>query len=259
MRLGVLRNPRATGNRGRPAPALPPGTVLAETGAPEETAAALAGLRRAGVDVVVVDGGDGTVRAAATHLAGPADDAAPPLAILPHGNTNLVARKLGWLAGAADLHALAAAPASTLAARVTRAAVFRLHFADGRPPPAGFIAGWGAYATATRIAGREIGHRHGAQVVAAVAVTLRRALIGAETAALRRGVRCELRAPDHPVVRAPRFLGIATTLPGPLVAGLEPFWGEGAGPLRWLDVTAPPRHLALALVARAAARLAPAG
>jgi len=30
------------------------------------------------------------------------------------------------------------------------------------------------------------------------------------------------------------------------VAGLEPFWGPGAEPLRWLDVTAPPRRLTLA-------------
>ena len=43
-----------------------------------------------------------------------------------------------------------------------------------------------------------------------------------------------------------RFLLLATTLDR-LMLGLRPFWGDGRGAVRWLDVQAPPRRLAAAL------------
>jgi len=249
MRLGVLRNPSSTVNRGRPSPPLPSGALLEETTRARETAAALMRLRRAGAEVIVVDGGDGTVRAAAADLAFAAAGAAAvdlPMAILPHGNTNLIARRLGWLRGAADLRWLAAGTPAGLTPWIRSRPVMRLRFANGRPPLAGFIAGWGAYAAGTRIAAEEVARRHRAQVAWALVTTLRRAVLGAEASALRRGVAVTLGAEGHAAARGPRFLGIVTALPGALTLGLEPFWGEGEGALRWLDIAAPPRRLALA-------------
>jgi hypothetical protein len=46
----------------------------------------------------------------------------------------------------------------------------------------------------------------------------------------------------------PRFLFMATTL-RKLMLGLWPFWGDGEGELRYLDIDAPPRRLATALPA----------
>ena len=43
-----------------------------------------------------------------------------------------------------------------------------------------------------------------------------------------------------------RLIGLATTLQRSLVAGMNPFWGEGPGPIRWLDVHAPGHRLVLA-------------
>jgi hypothetical protein len=60
----------------------------------------------------------------------------------------------------------------------------------------GFILGWGAYATGTRIARQEIAARGPGQAALAVVSTLRRALLGAGRRALRRGVATRILRPD---------------------------------------------------------------
>lgn len=97
-RVGLVLKP--VGRRGRRAHRLlaeslaacgaPPPLVLRTTiGSPGtiQTAA----LVRSGVDIVVVAGGDGTVRAAVPALAG----TGVPLAVLPTGTANLFARNMG--------------------------------------------------------------------------------------------------------------------------------------------------------------------
>jgi hypothetical protein len=246
MRPGVLRNPASTGNRGRPAVALPEGVLLAETDVRLGSAGALERLRDAGAEVIVIDGGDGTVREAVTRLPSVFGAFVPPIGILARGNTNLIARRLGAVRGTDGLaRLLAMTPAETV--RHSRTApVLTVAFADGRPPERGFIAGWGAYATGTRIGAEEISARHGSQVLRAVLATLARSLWGRDAAALRRGVPCTVEVDGCALPEAPRFLGMVTTLPGPLIGPLRPFWGSGRCALRWLDVVAPPRLLGLA-------------
>jgi hypothetical protein len=257
MRLGILRNPFSTGNLGRPPPALPEGAVLAKTAGHGDCAEALAHLAGAQPDLLVVDGGDGTVRDAISAFPEVFGESWPPLAVLAHGNTNLVARRLGAV-GSADLPRLAAMTPGELAIRIRSAPVLRIDFPGRGTTLRGFIAGWGAYATATRIGREEVAARHGAQVMRAVLATLRRALAGAEAAGLRRGVEAAFAAEGHPGVGGRRFLGVATTLPGPLLGPISPFWGGGEGPVRWLDVLAPPRRLALAAPLVALGRPTPA-
>lgn len=244
MRLGILRNPASTGNLGRPAPALPAEAVLAETAGPRDCADALATLGEARPDLILIDGGDGTVRDAISRFPAVFGGEWPPVAVMAHGNTNLVARRMGAVAPE-DLPRLAAMSASELAPRLRPTRVLRIDI-PGRPVLHGFIAGWGAYATATRIARDETAARHGAQVAVAAAATLRRALVGAEAARLRRGIACTCRPAGYPEAVGRRFLGIATSLPRRLIGPVSPFWGDGEGHVRWLDVLAPPRRLALA-------------
>lgn len=245
MRLGILRNPASTGNLGRPAPALPDGAVMAGTAGPRDCAAALARLADAGAGLIVVDGGDGTIRDAISRFPAVFGDDWPPVAVLAHGNTNLAARRLGAVR-ASDLPRLAAMSSGELARHLAPAPVLRIAVAGHEEPLHGFIAGWGAYAAATRIGREEITARHGAQIIAAAAATLRRTLAGREAAALRRGVDAAVHAEGHPQVHGRRFLGIATALPGRLIGPLSPFWGSGDGPVRWLDIAAPPYRLGLA-------------
>lgn len=234
MRIAVLRNPASSRNRGREAPAVPAGVRLVEPGL-EALAATLAALAAEGIDVLVVDGGDGTVREVVSRLDA-FGDRWPALGIMAQGNTNLVARKLGRVRGYDALAALEEAG---------EAPVLR---ADGLPggPVRGFICGWGAYATGTRIAVEEISARGGGQVMRAILATVRRALSGAEGRAIRAGIDARVAPEGHAAHPGRRVIGIATVLEGGLLPMVRPFWGGGAGPIRWLDVAAPARRLALA-------------
>ncbi|HET7410009.1 MAG TPA: diacylglycerol kinase family protein [Paracoccaceae bacterium] len=243
IRLGLLRNPASTGNLGRPPPALPDGVELAETAGPQDCEGALARLAEGRPDLLIIDGGDGTVRDAISRFPAIFGADWPAVAVIASGNTNLIARRLGAVTPG-DLPRLAAMSPADLSAWLRPAPVLRIDIRG--ETRRGFIAGWGAYATATRIGREEIAARHGAQVARAVMATLHRALVGAEAAALRRGVEAAFRADGHADAKGRRFLGIATTLPGRLMGPLSPFWGDGRGPVRWLDVLAPPRRLALA-------------
>jgi hypothetical protein len=66
----------------------------------------------------------------------------------------------------------------------------------------------------------------------------------------------EVAPDDRPALAGHRFLLLATSLDR-LMLGLWPFWGEGAGPVRWLDVAAPPKRLAAALWAARQGRPGP--
>lgn len=239
MRIAVLRNPHSTRNRGRDAPEPPAGVRLIAATDIATLGATLADECARGLDLLVIDGGDGTIREVVSRLPEAAGGAPPLLGILAHGNTNLIARKLGALPGYAALEGL---QRPELLIRSTP--LLRLDIEGQGAPLRGFICGWGAYATGTRIAVEEIEARGGGQVLRAVLATLRRALFGDE--GMRAGVDASFAALGHPVQHGGRFLGIATVLEGPLLAGLNPFWGGGQGALRWLDILSPAPRLALA-------------
>lgn len=234
--LAVLGNPASTANRRGRALHLPEGAVRAT---PQGTAAllrTLADWRAAGIGTLAIDGGDGTVREALSALGTVFGDAPPRVALLPRGNTNLFARKIGGWAGADALLRLAAG------AGVERRQ--RLLSVTGLAAGArcGLILGLGAYAQATAAAeGRRAGGAW--QVARAVAGTL---LGLALRPSRRQGVPLTLTVERRTTAEGRRLLLLATTAEGALMPGIAPFWGEGAGPVRWLDVLAPGRRLALA-------------
>lgn len=247
IRVGLLRNPSSTGNRAR-AFVPPPSDVLCidvhEIPALPE---ALARMKAAGVGVLAIDGGDGTVREAMTRAPDVFGTDLPRIAILPHGNANLVARSAGSLNGPAALARLAGMARAGVVPAGRQVTMLHVDFpGSAKSPMRGFIIGWGLYETGTRIAVEEIATRGSRQVVGAFLTTLRRALAGAEARAIRQGVAATIAIDDRAQPQGRRLIGIATTLPGKLMAGLSPFWGAGDGALRWLDVDAPGYRLALA-------------
>ena len=242
--IGLIRNPLSTRNRRRGTAEVTPGVTLYEATSREALMGALAELRAAGASLLIIDGGDGTVREVLTWLPSCWGESRPRLAILAHGNTNLIARKAGSVRGEEGLVRLLAAEreARLVERRLPVLTVER----EGAGTLRGFMMGWGAYATGTRLAAQEIAARGGGQVALAICATLRRALTGGEAMAIRRGIEAAVAVDGRAQPEGRRLVGLATTLPGTLVLGLRPFWGGGAGPLRWTDVAAPGYRLAFA-------------
>ncbi len=240
MKIAVLRNPFSTGNLNRPAPCYPEGVCVAETDAQITIADAVQRIVHENPDLLLIDGGDGTITTAISALIAQ-NQGVPPLGFIARGNTNLIARKTGGTVRPDDIPDLTARPQESLQHHLQQMPVLDIMIGAGKTRH-GFIVGWGAYTQATKTAIEELGTRHDLQVVAAIFATLRRTLFGAEAQALRRGINCRFVADDQEL--APdekRFIGVVTCFQGRLAAGVKPFRDRGNGPLRWLDITAPPR------------------
>lgn len=256
-RIGLIINPRSHANKSRPLD-----LAAAQARYPELRAAAPADLgtlrdillnfAEAGVDLLIVCGGDGTLRDVLSAFP-PAYAAQPPeLAILSAGNTNLAARVLGS-AGSGDA-ALDRLMRAVRAGRLHRKTcpVLEVSWPDepGRPPLLGFLFGAAGFTEAKTVANlvvRRRGFSHGLEVGATLLLTVIRTLLGRDSR-VRQGWSMSVAVGGRPAIVGKRFIVMATTLDH-LMLGLWPFWGRGAGGIRWLDIDAPPRRLAAGLLA----------
>lgn len=101
-RIALLSNPRSTGNiaqlpRIRAFCAEHPDVFHYEVEHAHQIGDAMRTIARVQPKLLVINGGDGTVQAALTelHNGGHFEGAAPPVAVLPSGKTNLIAMDLG--------------------------------------------------------------------------------------------------------------------------------------------------------------------
>lgn len=263
-RLGIISNPLSRAGRDNRARL---GAATADL--PHVEPASRAELRDAlrdfaarGVDLLAVQGGDGTLREVLTALPEGFGDSPPEIAVLAAGKTNLAARVLGTAGmGEAALNRLLdAAERETLRRRLLPVMEASRPGLDGEeaPPLRGLLFGAAAFTEGKKLAEAQL-HRRGVHDAAAVALALAGVALRAgldRGHALRAGVPMTVAADDLPKREGRRFLLLATTLDR-LMLGLRPFWGEGRGAVRWLDVLAPPRRLAAALWAGARGRPRP--
>ncbi len=251
-RVGIISNPlsrmlrKGRGGLGAQAAGLP----LAAPATLAELRTALAGFAAQGVNLLAVQGGDGTLREVLTALPTAFGDHPPDIALLATGKTNLAARVLGSAGPgeAALTRLLQAARCGTLRRRLLPVLEVARPGLHGTPPLSGLLFGAGAFTEAKLLADRAL-HRRGIHdrltVLLALSGVALRTLWGRD-ASLRAGAAMELAPDDLPPREGHRFLVLATPL-DQLMLGLWPFWGEGPGPVRWLDVAAPPQRLAAAL------------
>ncbi|GLK80315.1 diacylglycerol kinase family protein [Methylopila turkensis] len=249
-KLGVVANGRSWRNaRAKRAPAAPPGVAFE---APETIAGygpAMVRMREAGVDVLAVAGGDGTLRDVLSALGPAYGDTLPEIALAPLGKTNAAAGDVGSVGHGPDaLARLSAALAS--GAPFKRAVRRPLEVtADGRTLQ-GFVFGFGAFERATRLVNERVHSRGLAQrlgVAVGIAAAVRAALSGAERAEWRAGVPAAIGPDGAEADERAAFFFLATTL-DKLMLGLWPFWGEGDGAIDHLVADAPPPRLASALL-----------
>jgi diacylglycerol kinase (ATP) len=243
IRAGLIWNRNSHRNRGADRAPLPADVIDI---VPEEASHLSAGLRRLageGVELVVVDGGDGTIREVVSRLPEAFGPSLPRLSVLPNGKTNALALDIETPLGTRLDQILAAAEAGRPTKR--RACLEILREGSLAPERRGFLFGAGAFVRATDLAQRN--HGLGLFDNAAVAVTLAGAvlgtLLGGADSSWRRGELMTL-SPEETEARA-RFLMVASTLKRfPL--GLKPFGPPREG-LKTLTVSSPPRAILAAL------------
>ncbi len=238
MRIGVLSNLRAGQRDSKVRHVLRfleqhPSVLHVETSSDGAVPPALRDFARAGVEILVLNGGDGTIQHAMTHLFGnPANTWRPWIAPIRGGRTNMTAMDLGArrnpVRGLAEL--IAADREGRLAERLCVRPVLRVEIAEG--VHYGMFLGFGALHRAVALVpqlfpeGKARGV-FGAGILTGVLVA--RAALG--------GMR-GLLAPDKLRVvldgepQEPRevLLALTTTLER-LFLRLRPFWGTEDAPL----------------------------
>lgn len=191
------------------------------------------------IGLLVVNGGDGTLRDVLT-VGARVFDAMPPMAIIPSGKTNALALDLGIPDDWTVRDAIAAARAGRF---VRRAPVEVLRGDDTRADARGFLIGFGGFVRATELA--QSTHRAGAFDGIAVALSLgwsiAQTLFAGPGNAWRRGTTIRFAADGGAVQERPLYLMLASTLQR-MPLGLKPF-GPVRGGMKMLTVDAPPRRL----------------
>ncbi len=252
--VGLIYNPRSAGNRGR-VPIRVPGIPSASPETRQELARALADFARREVRVVIVCGGDGTIREVlsaipSAYLGAPT----PGLAIVAAGNTDLIAGEVGAIRRSDDIGLLAARGREG-SLRVTRRPVVAVERAiDDRGDARsirGLLFGAGIFARATEIGQRlsqSDGSSHAAMIARTVAILARRLVLEGDPEGLLVGHEIGLSVDQndetfrHSFRR--RFLVLVSGLRERLFLGRTLFWGGGAeSDLRYLSIDAPARNL----------------
>ncbi|NKF23304.1 diacylglycerol/lipid kinase family protein [Solimonas marina] len=247
MQPGLIYNPLSQRNRASAALHIAPDFPYAAPTSRDELLKALRGFVARGVDLVIVSGGDGTLREVTTMLPHAYGERLPCVSVLSAGNANVVGADVGSAGyGQAAFDALLQAASDERFSKRARRRLLRVRWPDlDVLPVLGFVCGGAVVSQATRHANERVltrGVTHQASVIVTVAVALWRAAwgrpgwVGAESMSIA--------IDDAAPRQGARFIFMATTL-NQLMLGLWPFWGgEGsAAPLRWLDIDSPPPRL----------------
>jgi diacylglycerol kinase family enzyme len=249
-RIGVLINPYSGGNKKglmaiRRTIAQYPRLSHCDVRKPPEVVAALEDFARRGVELVVVNGGDGTVQAALTALFHNRPfETLPLMAVLQSGTTSMTARDVGFTGS--PVKALETifrwADATADNARIIQRPILQVQ-APGSDPRYGMFFG-----TAGIYQGIEYFHRNvnsrGLKGELGPGLTIVRFLW---SASLRRSglisaVPITVSVDGRPAREVDCIMLLISTLER-LFLGLYPYWGGEKGPLHYTALRQRPRHL----------------
>ncbi len=256
LRVAVISNPTSGRNKRRGLiaaiqtllrdhPTVPHFQERTFAGIADATNAAIAG----DPEVIVVNGGDGTVQTVLTSLLRAPLDRLPLLAVLPGGTTNTTARNVGY--GTRPLAALgtllAASAHGRLAGRIERRAVLRADLDDG--PQYAMMFGAGAvYHGIVFARGQLASHGMRGQLGAGIALAtfLTRVFTG-RAGTMFPPLDADVRL-DGVALPATSYFGILISTMDRQFLGVSPYWGTGPGPLRFSALRVRPEYLARAIV-----------
>lgn len=191
-RIGIIYNPRSHRNQGQDLACAGADTVMvAQPRTREEIAHALAGFARDGIDFLIINGGDGTVRDVLTMGQAVFADRWPAIAVLPKGKTNALNVDLG---APADWSLEGAIEAYGSGRRLVRRPLAVSREGHDDPTMLGFIFGAGAFTLGIE-AGQDahsLGFFNSLAVGATSAWGILQALFGTDRNKWRRGTAMQL-------------------------------------------------------------------
>ncbi|KGE02995.1 diacylglycerol/lipid kinase family protein [Pseudohaliea rubra] len=252
LRIGVLSNANSGHNRRRLArlaalAARYPYVMHRATGHGDEVLGALQDFAARGIDVLAINGGDGTIaRVLGEVLERRPFAARLPIALLPGGTANMTADRLGVRGGLlrAARRLFVWAGGGDGNCRPLVRPLLRVRFADGRDNAYGMFLGAGAVIQGTEYAHREV-HARGLRNNAGLAVAVARTLWG-----LHRGdprfvqpVNLTMTIDGYTTVAGQPMATLLVSSLERLFLGINPFWGGGDGPLRSTVLGPAPRRL----------------
>lgn len=186
-RIGVIYNPRSHRNKGQDLACTErEGITVVQPEAREDIAAALTGFAAQGIDYLIINGGDGTVRDVLTMGQDVFGNDWPALAILPKGKTNALNVDLGAPSGWNLPEAIAAYAQGH---RIVRRPLVVTRAGSGEPPILGFIFGGGAFTLGVEAGqdAHQLGFFNSLAVGATAAWGVLQGLFGSDTNLWRRG------------------------------------------------------------------------
>lgn len=215
---------------------------------PAEVSAALATFSSRNVDLLVVNGGDGTVQAVLTSLFGRPGMTPPPLlALLRAGTTSMLARDVGVrgepLAGLAKIRAWSS-DSGRDRSHLHERPVLRVTQESVAEPVCGMFFGTGAIPLGIDICHGSMNpkKRRGELMPGLILARLALAVLSGNDRVVP-ATAMDIRIDETPMQRNGYLFAMVSTLER-LFLGLHPFWGEEAAPLHFTALkTKPPRLL----------------
>lgn len=209
-------------------------------------------------EILVVNGGDGSVQAVLTSMLTAPASHLPILAVLPGGTTNTTARNVGY--GARPLPALqrllVESARGTLAGTIEPRPIVRADLEDGPQYAMMFGAGAvydGIVFARSQLASHGMRGQLGAGIALATFLTrVFTGRIGMMFPPLVADVHL-----DGTALPPTSYVGMLTSTMDRQFLGVSPYWGEGPGPLRFSAMRERPEHLGRAIVPALRGRQSP--
>ena len=242
-RVGLIWNPKSHRNKGAGRVSPPAGVLDIVPEHPVQLFQDLQRFASEGIDLVVIDGGDGTVREVISRLPEAFAGRLPRLAVIPNGKTNALAIDIGVPLKTSLEHLLAAADAGRPTKR--RACIEIIRRGNPSVEQRGFLFGLGAFVRATKLAqsNHGLGLFDGTAIAVTIAGAAAQTLLGGPANPWRQGEAADVSFTGEG--RRDWFLVVASTLKRfPL--NLKPFGAPREG-LKVLSIEAPARGLAHAV------------
>jgi len=257
LALGLISNPLSGGNRKglhiiREILAGQPQVHHLEASTPSEVKSALDEFVRRKVDVVAVNGGDGTIHAVLTELfRQPSSEPLPLLALLRSGTASMIARDVGLSGsrGSALTRLLTWISTGCGGAAVVQRSLLKVEVSPDQRTLYGMFLGAAGICQGIQFCLDRV-HSKGVSGQLAAGLTLARFLLAAarREKSLLSPVRATVVLDREPPEERDFLLMLVSTLEH-LFLGIRPYWSTESGPLYYTALGARPRHLLRALPA----------